>query len=558
MNVYNRLVSNTIFTARNIVTMNPANPEATAVAVRDGMIIAVGSFEECASWGEHEVDDRFADKVLVPGFVEAHGHTMDALAAMVPYLGYYPYPLADGTLTEPIQTYEALVAKLRAIDAQLPEGEQLLANGFDPIYFPNEERLDKRLLDEVSATRPIFIRHASGHLATVNSALLAAEGITRDSVTPGVGRDSDGEPNGELQEAPAMSLATYAMGTLMAKASGPGVVMIHGEMCRNAGVTTSTELVGVFLLMPHAREPWEQIINSDEFPARMVMYNVPAMPGSTGDYPAVAKVAVDLRDNHSSLKLRNQGIKLVLDGSIQGWTAVMLPPGYYTGDDHGLLLNTPEDLVDALRAFHAQKLNVHVHCNGNGAVEVFLNAVEEVLRTDAWLDHRHVVQHSQTTTAAQYRRMGRLGLCANIFTNHIWYWGDQHYELTMGPERARGMWACRTALSNGVPLSFHSDSGVTPIGHLHTMWCAVNRVTPQGRVLGEYEKLTPYEALHAATIGGAFQLHMDHEIGSIEAGKLADFAVLDASPLDVDPMAIRDISVWGTVVGGVVYEAPKP
>jgi len=169
-----------------------------------------------------------------------------------------------------------------------------------------------------------------------------------------------------------------------------------------------------------------------------------------------------------------------------------------------------------------------------------------------------VVQHSQTTTAAQYRRMGRLGLCANIFTNHIWYWGDQHHDLTMGPERARGMWACRTALENRVPLSFHSDSGVTPIGHLHTMWCAVNRVTPSGRVLGEYEKITPYEALHAATIGGAYQLHMDHEIGSIEAGKLADFAVLDESPLDVDPMAIRDIAVWGTVVGGAVFEAPKP
>jgi len=79
-----------------------------------------------------------------------------------------------------------------------------------------------------------------------------------------------------------------------------------------------------------------------------------------------------------------------------------------------------------------------------------------------------------------------------------------------------------------------------------------------GRVLGEYEKITAYEALHAATIGGAFQLHMDHEIGSIEAGKLADFAVLDESPLDVDPMAIRDIAVWGTVVGGAVFEAPKP
>ena len=254
-------------------------------------------------------------------------------------------------------------------------------------------------------------------------------------------------------------------------------------------------------------------------------------------------------------KLRAPGIKLVADGSIQGWTAVMLEPGYYTGEDHGLLLFSPEDLLAAVRAFHARKLNVHCHCNGNATGQVFVDAIEEVLRTDAWLDHRHVLQHSQTTTAAQYRKMGRLGICANIFTNHIWYWGDQHYEQTMGPERARGMWACRTALENRVPLSFHSDSGVTPIGHRMTMWCAVNRVTPSGRVLGEYERITPYEALHAATIGGAFQLHMDHEIGSIEAGKFADFAVLDASPLDVEPMAIRDIGVWGTVVGGQVFEA---
>ena len=187
-----------------------------------------------------------------------------------------------------------------------------------------------------------------------------------------------------------------------------------------------------------------------------------------------------------------------------------------------------------------------------------VDAVEQVLAEDAWLDHRHVVQHSQATTPAQYRRMGRLGLCANIFTNHLWYWGDQHWDITMGPDRTRGMWACRTALDHGVPLSFHSDSGVTPIGHLTTMWCAVNRVTRSGRVAGEFERITPAEALHAATLGGAFQLHLDHEIGSIEAGKLADFAVLEESPLDVDPMQIRDIGVWGTVVGGVPHEAPRP
>ncbi|MEI8083865.1 MAG: amidohydrolase, partial [Actinomycetes bacterium] len=537
-----------------IVTMNPANPEAQAVAVRDGRILAAGTLAECQAWGEATVDDRFADHVLIPGFVEAHGHTMDSASELAPYVGYYPYPLSDGTSTPAIRSYEDLIARLKAEDAKLSAGEPLVANGFDPIYFPDLPRLSKRELDRVSTTRPIFVRHASGHLATVNTALLDAEGITTESPTPGVGKDPDGGLSGELQEAPAMMLAKAAFEKMFASSLGSKPIQIHAAMCRNAGVTTSTELVGSLLIQPDQVKVWQETVNDAAFPARMVLYNLPAMPGQAADYDVVADAAVTLREIETD-KLRVPGIKLVADGSIQGWTAVVMEPGYFTGEDHGLLLFSPEDLLAALKAFHARKLNVHCHCNGNGAGEIFIDTVEEVLRTDAWLDHRHVLQHSQTTTAAQYRRMGRLGICANIFTNHIWYWGDQHYELTMGPERARGMWACRTALDNRVPLSFHSDSGVTPIGHLMTMWCAVNRVTPSGRVVGEHEKINPYEALYAATIGGAFQLHMDHEIGSIEAGKFADFAVLADSPLDVDPMKIRDIAVWGTVVGGVPFEA---
>ena len=534
--------------------MNPANPEAQAVAVRDGRIVCVGTLQECQSWGEAHVDDRFAGHVLVPGFVEAHGHTADSGNELMPYVGYHPYPLSDGTHTAAIRSYEDLIARLKSEDAKLPAGEPLVANGFDPIYFPDLPRLSKRDLDQVSTTRPVFVRHASGHLATVNAALLAAEGITRDSPTPGIGRDPNGELNGELQEAPAMMLAKAAFAKLMAAGLGPEPIQIHAAMCRNAGVTTSTELVGMLLLDHTQVKVWQDTVNDAAFPARMVLYNLPAMPGSTADYDTIAETAVKLREIETD-KLRAPGIKLVADGSIQGWTAVMMEPGYYTGEDHALLQISPEDLLAAVKAFHARKLNIHCHCNGNGAAGMFIDAVEEALRSDAWLDHRHVLQHSQTTTAAQYRRMGRLGICANIFTNHIWYWGDQHYEQTIGPERVRGMWACRTALDNNVPLSFHSDSGVTPIGHLMTMWCAVNRLTPSGRVLGEYEKITPYEALHAATIGGAFQLHMDHEIGSIEAGKFADFAVLEESPTDVDPAGIRDIRVWGTVVGGVAFEA---
>jgi predicted amidohydrolase YtcJ len=147
-------------------------------------------------------------------------------------------------------------------------------------------------------------------------------------------------------------------------------------------------------------------------------------------------------------------------------------------------------------------------------------------------------------------------MCANIFTNHLWYWGDAHHDLTVGPERARRMEACATAEREGVPFSIHSDASVTPLGHLHTMWCAVNRVTPSGRVLGEAERISAESALSAATLGAAFQLHLDHEMGTIECGKAADFTVLADDPVEVDPMAIRDIEVHGTVVAGTPFPAP--
>ena len=127
----------------------------------------------------------------------------------------------------------------------------------------------------------------------------------------------------------------------------------------------------------------------------------------------------------------------------------------------------------------------------------------------------------------------------------------------MGPERANALEPCASALREGVSFSIHSDANVTPLGHLHTMWCAVNRLTPKGRVLGEIEKISAYEALRAVTISAAYQMHMDHEIGSLEAGKRADFAILGDDPLTVDPMEIKDIPVWGTVLGGVLYPAPN-
>ena len=165
------------------------------------------------------------------------------------------------------------------------------------------------------------------------------------------------------------------------------------------------------------------------------------------------------------------------------------------------------------------------------------------------------MQHCQLADAAQYRRMAAQGMCANLFANHHFYWGDQHYATTVGPERAQRMNACATALRSGVPFSIHSDAPITPLGPLFTAWCAVNRLTASGRVLGAPERISVAEALHAVTLGAAYTLKLDGEIGSIECGKRADFCVLHDDPTAVDPMALKDVRVWGTVLGGIPFEA---
>jgi predicted amidohydrolase YtcJ len=253
--------------------------------------------------------------------------------------------------------------------------------------------------------------------------------------------------------------------------------------------------------------------------------------------------------------LRYGGIKIVADGSIQGYTAVMNWPGYVNNAPNGLWQVPPDSLPGSISAFHRAGIPVHVHCNGDALIDAMIDAVDDALREHSWLDHRHTVQHCQLTSAAQYRRMAKLGICGNIFANHLWYWGDQHYESTVGPERAHRMEACGTALRSGVSFSLHTDAAVTPIGQLHSMWCAVNRVTPKGRVLGPHERISAHDALASVTIDAAYQMHLDHQLGSIEVGKRADFTVLEESPLEVEPMEIKDIGVWGTVVSGQPHPA---
>jgi predicted amidohydrolase YtcJ len=322
----------------------------------------------------------------------------------------------------------------------------------------------------------------------------------------------------------------------------------YARLCVRAGVTTSSdlgqqltdELLGVF----------HKVTSEDRYPVCLVAFriNFGMAPKDLVDY------TLSIRDQ-STDRLELGKIKVVADGSIQGFSARMLWPGYYNGAPNGLWYIAPDQLAEIYERALAAGVQVHTHTNGDEATQLTIETLEAALRKHPDFDHRFTLQHCQLASEAQFRKMGRLGMCVNLFANHHFYWGDEHYTLTVGPERAERMNACRAALDAGVPMTIHSDAPVTPLGPLFTASEAATRFTASGRVQGEAQRLSVAEALYAITMGAAITMKMDDRIGSIEVGKRADFAVLEDDPTEASAESLKDVRVWGTVQGGRIFEA---
>lgn len=543
----------TVFQARQILTMNPRQPQATHVAVREGRILGVGDLARMQAFGDFTLDTRYADKVLMPGLVEGHSHLMAGGLWKFSFVGFHARTSPDGRVWEGCRNFDEVIARLRAADAALTDPKApLLAWGFDPLFF-GTERMTVEHLDQVSTTRPVVILHASQHLMNVNRAALAAAGIDRDTDIEGIARFADGEPSGELQEFAAMFPITRLVGNIFRiTGSSPESLRLFGQMARLAGVTTATDLVNDLAEPNHAA--MMQVTGEPGFPVRLVPAYL-CLDGSLNRTQGAARIRQRQAEAEGNAKLHYGLVKIVADGSIQGFTARVRWPGYHNGAPNGIWILPPAELKAAIRDFHAQGFQLHIHTNGDEATELALDGIEEALAAHPRADHRHTLQHCQMADAAQFRRMATLGVCANLFANHIFYWGEAHLAQTMGPDRAFRMDACATALAHGVPLAIHSDAPITPLAPLFTAWCAVNRLTSSGRVLGEAERIGVPEALWAITQGAAYTLGLDDRIGSIEVGKWADFCVLDESPLVVAPEALKDLRVAGTVIGGVPTEA---
>ena len=540
----------TIFQAKKIITMNPARPEATHVAVRDGMIIGTGTLKELSLWGQHELNKDFADKILMPGLVEGHSHTMEGTLWRYTYCGYFDRVDPNGKTWTGLKDIDAVLDRLTDAEQALEDPNAPLPGWqIDPIYFDNR-RVTRADLDQVSTTRPIGIMHASGHILNVNTKALELAGLLKPGVNhPGVPLGKDGLPTGELKGPEIMTPVGIHVGfdrdMLACDERG---LRDFGKLCVRAGVTTVTDLAA--RMSDDVADMMLRVTGEPRYPARVMalrfFHGLP--PKDLIDH------AISLRAR-STDRMRLGAIKVVADGSIQGFSARLRAPGYFNGAPNGLWYISPEQMREIYDLALENNLLVHTHTNGDQATQLAIETLEAALDQRPTHDHRFTLQHCQLADAAQFRQMAKLGMCVNLFANHHFFWGDEHYRLTVGPERAERMNACRTALANDIPMGIHSDAPITPLGPLFTAWCAVNRITASGRVQGDFECISVEDALYAITLGAAYTLKLDGEIGSIEAGKHADFAVLEDDPTEIDGADLKDVRVWGTVQAGRVFEA---
>jgi len=326
--------------------------------------------------------------------------------------------------------------------------------------------------------------------------------------------------------------------------------LLAAEQRAAKGITTASEFAIMNSLVLAALQ---KATSNPEFPVRVV-------GGLFSTAPSFDELAPRLKNYENDL-FKVPFVKTWTDGSIQGGTGHM-SEGYHD-ESFG-----SDGAQGDQEFFNKQVLKIYqlglwpaIHANGDAAIDVALNAIEYAkknLGSEAKDEVRPQIIHANMTRPEQIERMAALKAYPTFFTTHVYYFGDVHYEKTLGPVRAQRLSAMGDAFRLNVAPTMHNDPPVTPVDPLLNMWIAVSRKTTSGRVLGADQAITPEQALQAYTINAAFQFGMEKEAGSLEAGKYADMVVLDKNPLKVEKDAIRNIRVITTIRGGLVTYTEIP
>ncbi|KOS68787.1 hypothetical protein AEA09_09715 [Lysinibacillus contaminans] len=527
----------------NVLTLDSQNRRAGSVAVSNGKIVGIWAEDEPAK-GEvilsaqtNVVDLQGA--TLIPGFIDTHNHIL-MYGELKEQLDCSPTrrKSINGVL-------DAITTKAK----ELPDGEWIKGYGYDDTLILEKRHITCEDLDRVAPNNPVIISHVSAHVSTVNSLALQMAGIKDGDSNPQgghYGRDEKGRLNGILFDS-AMQL----INNILPKRTVDDLAKSIQNAAKDyvaQGITTNTDAA------VYAEDDFEAHIHAAKTsmnPMRtqlMIMHHLLQEGAIFGNYSA-AQLNQEIQEK-SGGKAKLDSAKILQDGSIQALTGALREPYYENNDITGDLIHPQEILNKMVLDLHQRGFRIATHGNGDRAIGSILEAYSYALTNGGQRDHRHRIEHVQTATPEDIAMMKELGVAASFFINHVYYWGDRHLQIFLGPERAKRISPLHEAVDANLLFTLHSDCPVTPISPLFSVWAVVNRLTMEGHVLGPEQRIDVETALKSMTIYGA-KLNFDEAVsGSIEIGKNADFAVLEADPTTVNPKEIKDIAVLATYIDG--------
>lgn len=548
----------TIYPARRVITMAEDGRAADAVAVVGARVLATGSEADLLRLAGSQpvtVDRRFADNVLIAGLIDQHVHpVLAALTLTVNIIAIEDWVLPSGTSPAALDP-ETYRARLTAAVADAGAGDAPVVTwGYHQDWHGLVRRPD---LDKFSATRPIIVWHRSAHEFILNTAALDSLGITAAFVA---GLDDGAKSQSDLDAGHFYEQGAFAVGPKLAgvlatpERLAAGLAMTRDYLHRS-GVTLACEPGGI--VSKPLQEAQNQVLGSADCPFRMFY-----MPD--GKSLAQAHIDGDLIGQTQALLSWGAGrtaflpgqVKLFADGAIYSQLMQMTVP--YTDGHKGEWIMEPALFDRAFDAYWDAGYQIHIHQNGDAGLDMVLDALERGMRRLPRADHRTTVVHFGYARPDQVTRIRALGAIISANPYYVTALSDRYAEIGLGPERADHLVPLGDAIRASVPVSLHSDMPMAPSQPLFLVWAAVNRTTTSGRVAGPGQRLEVARALRAVTIDAAFSIRQDHEVGSIEPGKLANFTVLDADPFAVDPAAIKDIRVLATVSEGRVFPVLPP
>ena len=538
----------TIYSGGDIITMSGSSLEyAEAVVVDKGSIVFVGTRAEANKNYPKSKHRLLNGRTMMPGFIEPHVHASLA-ATILPNEIIAPYDwVLPGETKKGVTGHDAYRQRLTESVAEKASADEIFfVWGYHQLWHGD---LSRALLNDISTDQPIAVIHRSFHEVYLNDAAIAAMNITESDFSSNPQVDW---AKGHFYEGGWMALAPRMAPLLLDGSSYMKGLGMMTQLIRQNGITTIAEPG-----FPSVSFEGEYALLKAEM-AKNPPFDVYLIPNGTqlasmkgGNQEALAFIKTLPEYTTDNIKFLPNQVKLFADGAI--YSQLMQMKDDYTDGHHGEWMTPLNMLQQQMSLYWNQGYKLHIHANGDKGIQQVLDFAAMDQQANPRQDHRLTLHHMGYFTDAMAQQIADMGVEASVNPYYLWALSDKYAENGLGVERGENLVALNSLAKRNVPTSYHSDFAMAPIEPLTLAWTAINRVTSNNNKVSQDQRVDTYTAMKAITISAARTLNLEGDIGSIEAGKTANFTILKENPFKVDPMLIKDITVLATVYKGKLH-----